>query len=63
VDWPLEVIEGSYRKAGNPSRENRHPEANWVWSPQGAIDMHIPERWGMVRFVVDPQNSLFKICP
>jgi len=63
VDWPLEVIEGSYQKARNPTRENRHPEANWVWSPQGAIDMHIPERWGVVRFVADPQNSLFKICP
>ena len=63
VDWPLEVMEGSYRKAGTPSQENRHPEANWVWSPQGAIDMHIPERWGLVRFIADPQNSLSNICP
>jgi len=63
VDWPLEVIEGSYQKAGTPSLENRHPEANWVWSPQGAIDMHIPERWGLVRFLADPQNSLSNICP
>lgn len=29
---------------GNPK------EDNWVWSPQGAIDMHIPERWGYLRF-------------
>jgi hypothetical protein len=21
-----------------------------VWSPQGAIDMHMPERWGYVQF-------------
>ena len=26
------------------------PENNWVWSPQGAIDMHMPERWGYVQF-------------
>jgi hypothetical protein len=26
------------------------PEDNWVWSPQGAIDMHMPERWGFVQF-------------
>lgn len=26
-------------------------EDNWVWSPQGLIDMHLPERWGWVRFV------------
>ena len=23
---------------------------NWVWSPQGVINMHVPERWGYLRF-------------
>ena len=23
---------------------------NWVWSPQGEINMHIPEMWGQVQF-------------
>ena len=23
---------------------------NWVWSPQGVIEMHIPDRWGYVTF-------------
>lgn len=23
---------------------------NWVWSPQGAVEMHIPDRWGYVKF-------------
>src|SRR5262249_37079720 len=27
------------------------PEDNWVWSPQGVINMHVPEKWGYVRFV------------
>ena len=28
-----------------------HPrEDNWVWSPQGAVNMHIPERWGYLTF-------------
>lgn len=27
------------------------PEDNWVWSPQGVIDMHLPSRWGVVTFV------------
>lgn len=44
VEWDLEVIDGAYRKV--PKR----PEHNWVWSPQGAIDMHRPERWGYVQF-------------
>ncbi|WP_426342875.1 carbohydrate-binding family 9-like protein [Pseudoduganella sp. S-14] len=25
-------------------------EDNWVWSPQGLIDMHVPGRWGYLRF-------------
>ena len=26
-------------------------EDNWVWSPQGLIDMHVPEHWGYLNFV------------
>ena len=25
-------------------------EDNWVWSPQGIVDMHVPERWGFLQF-------------
>ena len=25
-------------------------EDNWVWSPQGIVDMHVPERWGYLNF-------------
>ena len=59
VDWPLEVVQGAYQKAATPSPDNPHPESNWVWSPQGIIDMHLPEMWGLVRFVAEPQNSSF----
>ena len=51
VQWPLEVVDGAYRRARVPTPDDRHPEHNWVWSPQGEINMHIPERWGTVRFV------------
>ena len=37
-------------------------EENWVWSPQGEVNMHIPERWGYLRFHKDlsaVQNSIF----
>lgn len=44
VEWQIDVVEGKYRKV--PHR----PEDNWVWSPQGVIDMHRPERWGFVQF-------------
>lgn len=57
VEWDLETDEpgvvngptpttgiGRYRKRANT------PEHNWVWSPQGVIDMHQPEHWGYVEF-------------
>lgn len=44
VQWDLEVHEGAYRKV-----EGR-PEHNWTWTPQWEINMHVPERWGMLRF-------------
>jgi hypothetical protein len=48
VEWDVEIVEGKYRKI--PDR----PEHNWVWSPQGVIDMHRPERWGYVQFSTAP---------
>lgn len=48
VQWPLEAVDGTYRKAIDTTKA--HPEDNWVWSPQGVIDMHRPERWGVVQF-------------
>jgi hypothetical protein len=29
---------------GNPK------EDNWVWSPQGVINMHVPDKWGYLHF-------------
>jgi hypothetical protein len=63
VDWPLEVVDGAYQKTAQPTRDNRHPESNWVWSPQGVINMHIPEAWGVVRFVTNPQNAPWECGP
>ena len=45
VEWQHEVVDGRYRKVGKTK------EDNWVWSPQGVINMHVPEKWGRVRFV------------
>lgn len=45
VEWRMQIIDGAYRKVAGLR------EDNWVWSPQGEIDMHRPERWGYVAFV------------
>jgi hypothetical protein len=44
VEWLHEIVDGKYRKLPNSK------EDNWVWSPQGVVDMHRPEMWGVVRF-------------
>lgn len=44
VQWDVDVVDGHYRKVAG------RPEHNWVWSPQGVIDMHRPELWGIVHF-------------
>jgi hypothetical protein len=50
VEWDTEVVNGRYVKRLKPGTKDPLPEHNWVWSPQGAIDMHMPERWGYVQF-------------
>jgi hypothetical protein len=43
VQWHHTIIDGKYVKEDAP-------EKNWVWSPQGLINMHYPEMWGFVYF-------------
>jgi hypothetical protein len=50
VQWQLDAGDRSYTKRVNPRTGKPFPEDNWVWSPQGAINMHMPERWGFVQF-------------
>jgi hypothetical protein len=50
VEWQVNADGTRYVKRLRPGTTNPLPEDNWVWSPQGAIDMHMPERWGYVQF-------------
>jgi Carbohydrate family 9 binding domain-like len=50
VEWKVGVAAGEYAKVARPDGKGPLPESNWVWSPQGAINMHMPERWGYVQF-------------
>lgn len=45
VEWQIDVVDGKYQKRKGLK------EDNWVWSPQGVINMHVPEKWGRVNFV------------
>jgi hypothetical protein len=44
VQWRTTIVDGAYVKIPDT------PEDNWVWSPQGEINMHLPEHWGFVHF-------------
>jgi hypothetical protein len=50
VEWRTRVENGSYKKEINPQTGKSFPEDNWVWSPQGRINMHMPEMWGYLQF-------------
>ena len=41
--WRINFSRVQWLKAGGP-------EENWVWSPTGKIDMHMPDRWGFLYF-------------
>jgi hypothetical protein len=58
VEWRTQVVEGKYSKV--PGLR----EDNWVWSPQGVVDMHRPEKWGYVQFsTADPGTATFRPDP
>lgn len=50
VQWTLDMDGKSYRK--RKTRDGKFlNENNWVWSPQGLIDMHQPQYWGIIHFI------------
>ncbi|MEW6156661.1 MAG: carbohydrate-binding family 9-like protein [Verrucomicrobiota bacterium] len=51
VEWQIKIVDGKYVKVPGTK------EDNWVWSPQGVINMHVPQMWGFVRFAnLVPKN-------
>jgi len=52
VEWKTSVKNNHYEKIINPETNKPYPEDNWVWSPQGVVNMHYPEMWGYVQFTV-----------
>jgi hypothetical protein len=62
VNWSFEVENEKYSRKKDDSGKFMH-ENNWVWSPQGIINMHEPEHWGYVYFANDEnaEQSIFTI--
>lgn len=64
VQWQHDLVANRYMRRRD-SLGNYLEESNWVWSPQGVINMHEPEHWGYVYFsplgVSEQQNQQFTI--
>lgn len=57
VQWDFITKGSGYVKKVNPVTNRPFPEHNWVWSPQGIVDMHYPERWGYAYFFAEKPGS------
>ena len=57
VEWEIAAVNGNYVKKTDPNTSQNLSENNWVWSPQGLIAMHYPERWGIVQFSDKPAGE------
>ena len=55
VEWDTKITGDKYEKLKDASGRNL-PEHNWVWSPQGLVNMHYPERWGYLQFTKNTTN-------
>lgn len=53
VQWDLDWTGEEYVKRKD-AEGHQLPEHNWVWSPQGLINMHYPEKWGFMKFSDEP---------
>jgi len=60
VQWDYNVKNEKYYKARKKDGTLK-PEYNWVWSNQKVINMHEPEKWGILQFTenTSSQNVVF----
>lgn len=61
VNWQHDIKNGSYQRKKDAAGKFL-PEYNWVWSPMGVIDMHVPEKWGYVYFSSKEGKDSFTIA-
>jgi len=62
VQWDLLIKDNQYERRKDTSQKLL-PEHNWVWSQQGVINMHFPERWGYVIFSESTSGNNTYIIP
>lgn len=63
VQWNYDLIDGKYTRKKIDGK--LQPEYNWVWSNQTAVNMHMPENWGIVQFTdqISSEGIQFNLDP
>ena len=59
VEWEHKIVDGKYIRVpevGAPHASGN--EQNWIWSPQGVVNMHRPETWGYLQYSQKPVGSI-----
>jgi hypothetical protein len=59
VDWDLDVINGKYQRKRYEDTRKLLPAHYTVWSPQGIVNLHYPERYGYILFSEKISSSSF----
>jgi hypothetical protein len=62
VEYRTKVEDGRYVKLKDPKTNRELPEDNWVWAPQGVINIHYPEMWGYVQFTATEAGKAKEYC-
>ncbi|MFH1567506.1 MAG: carbohydrate-binding family 9-like protein [Gemmatimonadota bacterium] len=62
AQWRINFSRVEWQVQPEPDGDGYHKvaetrEDNWVWSPQGLINMHFPEQWGYVQFSSRPAGG------
>jgi len=57
VNWDFDLTNGRYSRKKNKNG-SFSSEYNWVWSQQGVVNMHEPEKWGYVYFSCQDSTSI-----
>lgn len=59
--WRLDFSRVEWRVLRDIATFHKDPaykhEDNWVWQPIGAINMHMPQRWGVIQFADERVNG------
>lgn len=60
AQWGFDIINNKYVKrkcCQSCAIPGAEAEDNWVWSAQGQVAMHLPERWGILQFTTKAPPS------